>query len=202
MPRPAKDFSACLSAACGGSKEALEQMLEACRGYLLLVAHENLDHDLQAKAGPSDLVQETFLAAHEHFGQFRGTTEAELLAWLRQTLLNKLAKFKKRYRATAKRQLQSEVQLAGSNGSGPEGNAFVDTGSSPSAKTIRDEETRAVHAALARLPEDYRQVIWLRIYDQLSFEAIGKRMDRSTNAAEKLFARAVRAARQELETAP
>jgi len=46
-----------------GSKEALGQMLEGCRQYLLLVANEQFDPDLQDKLGPSDIVQETFLDA-------------------------------------------------------------------------------------------------------------------------------------------
>ncbi|MEZ6079711.1 MAG: sigma factor [Pirellulaceae bacterium] len=38
----------------------------------------------------SDLVQETMLAAHRDFGDFRGGSE-ELLAWLRQILSNCLS---------------------------------------------------------------------------------------------------------------
>ena len=37
-----------------------------------------------ARRNPSDLVQETLLKAHQHFDQFQGQTEAELIAWLRR----------------------------------------------------------------------------------------------------------------------
>ena len=52
-----------LAAARTGSSEALGQALQACRGYLLLLAERELDPDLRAKGGASDVVQETFLEA-------------------------------------------------------------------------------------------------------------------------------------------
>src|SRR5437899_2062269 len=89
-----------LPAARTGSTEALGQLLEACRGYLLLIAQRELAPDLQAKGGASDLVQETFLKAQRHFAGFQGDSEGELKAWLRQLLLNNLADFTRLYRAT------------------------------------------------------------------------------------------------------
>src|SRR3954451_18258751 len=94
-----------------GSGEALGQLLESFRAYLLLIAQRELDPDLRAKGGASDLVQETFLEAQRDFPNFRGDTEAELMGWLRQMLLNNLASFSRRFRATAKRRLACEISL-------------------------------------------------------------------------------------------
>jgi hypothetical protein len=68
-----------LAAARRGSREALGQSLEACRRYLLAIADRQLDQDLQAKGGASDLVQETFLEAQRDFGQFHGPSPDELI---------------------------------------------------------------------------------------------------------------------------
>jgi RNA polymerase sigma-70 factor (ECF subfamily) len=107
-----------LAAARAGSQEALGEALEACRHYLLLIADRELDPDLRAKGGASDLVQETFLEAHRDFPRFEGKTESELLAWLRQLLLHNLSNFTRRYRATAKREVTREIPLgAGSSSS-------------------------------------------------------------------------------------
>src|SRR5580658_10124685 len=46
---------------------------------------------LQGKVDPPDVVKEAFLEAHREFQQFRGQTEAELLAWLRRVLAASLA---------------------------------------------------------------------------------------------------------------
>src|SRR5262245_26207367 len=63
-----------LPAARAGSSEALGQVLEACRGYLLLIAGQELEPALRAKGGASDLVQQTFLEAQRDFAGFHGTT--------------------------------------------------------------------------------------------------------------------------------
>src|SRR5262245_20038570 len=77
---------------------ALEQLLEAYRNYLKLLARTGIDSAIRGKADPSDLVQETLLKAHQRFGQFRGETEQELAGWLRQILARNLTDLVRRYR--------------------------------------------------------------------------------------------------------
>jgi RNA polymerase sigma-70 factor (ECF subfamily) len=88
---PATSFEELIGSARNRSQEALGRLLDACRPYLLLVANQQLRPELRAKVGPSDVVQETFLRAADKFVQFQGSTEPELLAWLRRILLNHLA---------------------------------------------------------------------------------------------------------------
>jgi RNA polymerase sigma-70 factor (ECF subfamily) len=202
MADPAQDVAHWLPAARQGSVPARGMVLEACRGYLLMIAHQHLDPDLQAKGGASDLVQQTFLTAEQHFDQFRGTSEAELLGWLRQALLNNLAKFQRHYRQTAKGRAALEVALGGDSSSTDVTRQLRDAGPSPSQEAMAREDAEAVQRALERLPPDYRQVILLRHQEELPFEEIGRLMNRSANAAEKLWARAVHRLRQELETPP
>src|SRR5436190_16314301 len=110
-------FDQQLAQARAGSTEAMGNVLEACRGYLQLVAGGRLDATLQAKGGASDMIQETFLEAQRDFGQFHGTSEAELLAWLRRLLLNNLSNFARHYRGTDKRAVGREVAV------GPDGSS-------------------------------------------------------------------------------
>src|SRR2546423_835189 len=51
MPGPVPDAAQRLLAAQAGSREALGDALEACRGYLLLIAQQELEPELQAKGG-------------------------------------------------------------------------------------------------------------------------------------------------------
>jgi RNA polymerase sigma-70 factor, ECF subfamily len=191
-----------LAAARTGSVQALGEALEACRGYLLSIAQRELEPDLQAKGGASDLVQETFLKAHRHFERFNGDTEGELLRWLRRMLLNNLADFRDLYRAAEKRQVGREVSLANADSSGRSANAPAAAGLSPSGLAMAQEQTQWLHEMLNRLPEDHRQVLVLRHQDDLSFEEIGARMQRSADAARKLWARAVERLQEETEKPP
>src|SRR5690349_19237943 len=124
MPARTEEVARWLAEARGGVLDSLGQALEACRGYLLSIAQQELDPELRAKGGASDLVQETFLKAHRHFAQFHGTAEEELLAWLRRLLLNNLADFRRLYHETQKRDAGLEFalpdwQLLARAGAGP-----------------------------------------------------------------------------------
>ena len=64
---------------------------EHFRPYLKLIARSQFGRHRGLRFDDSDIVQETLLEAHRKFEQFRGTTEAELAAWLRKLLACTLA---------------------------------------------------------------------------------------------------------------
>ena len=192
-----------LPAARAGSREALGKLLESARRYLVSIARQELDADLRTKNSPSDLVQETFVEAQRAFGQFQGDTEGELLAWLRQLLLHRVGKVRRSFRDTQKRRLAREVALGGDSSSdGPAGALAAVNVPSPSGAAMEREQDQALQAALGRLPDDYRRVITLRYEEELPFEEIGRLLDRSPDAARKLWARAVERLHEELERPP
>jgi RNA polymerase sigma-70 factor (ECF subfamily) len=83
-----------------GCEPALGELLSRYTAYLKLLARVQIGRRLQGKAGASDVVQETFLEAHQHFPLFRGSTEAEFVAWLRQILAGRLALLVRHYLGT------------------------------------------------------------------------------------------------------
>src|SRR5690242_12460767 len=91
--------------------EPFGRALEPYRPYLLGVANRELRTDLLAKAGASDLVQETFLEAQRDAGRFQGRSDAELRAWLRRILLNNVSNFVRHYREPQKRRISLEVSI-------------------------------------------------------------------------------------------
>jgi RNA polymerase sigma-70 factor, ECF subfamily len=202
MAKPPKEVTRWLAAARGGSLEALGQVLEACRGYLLRIAGRRLSAALRSKGGASDLVQQTFLDAQCQFERFRGESEKELLAWLRQILLHNLAHFQRRYRATRKRDLEHEVPLTSAASSTDGGADLATQTPSPSEQITAREEAEAVQEALKRLSEEHRQVLALRHQEQLTFEEIGRRLGRSTSGARALWLRAVERLNDELGKSP
>ena len=199
MPVEAPDLGAWLNDARAGSSEAFGKLFDVCHGYLLLVARGEFDCELQAKGGASDVVQDTFLEAQRDFGAFHGTTEKELLAWLRRLLLNNLSNFSRDFRQTAKRSVRREVPLGDpGNGSMAAGTLPADS-LSPSEHAMAGEQRAALERVLERLPADYRQIIRLRYEEERPFVEIAEIMKRSPNAVRKLWVRAMEQVREEME---
>ena len=86
MSEDPDDLDALIERARAGDDAALGRLLERYRAYLTVLARVQIGRRLQGKADCADVVQETFLEAARHFAGFRGSTEAELAAWLRQIL--------------------------------------------------------------------------------------------------------------------
>jgi RNA polymerase sigma-70 factor (ECF subfamily) len=176
------------AAARAGSAEALGRLLELCRRYLLQVANGEMDPVLQTKVGASDLVQETFIEAQRAFGRFQGDNAKELRAWLRAILLNRVAMCSRRYYGSAKREIGKEV---GINPDSERQTEFAAAGPTPSRVLMQEERAAALTAAIERLPAHYRQIVVWRQLENLSFEEIAARLDRSLDAVRKLWWRAI-----------
>ncbi|MEX2016386.1 MAG: sigma-70 family RNA polymerase sigma factor [Candidatus Hydrogenedentales bacterium] len=176
-----------------GSTEDVGQILETYRAYLALLARLHINRQLRGKADPSDLVQETFLAAHKHFPQFRGATEGELLAWLRQIMASKLSNLVRRYVVSASRAVHLERRMSDDlNRSSSALSAMVDSdGSSPSRQAARREQAVLLANALEQLPDDYREVIVLRHLEELDFPEVAARMGRTLHSVKNLWTRAL-----------
>src|SRR6516162_5416091 len=100
-----------LAEARQGRGESLGRLLELYRNYLALLARTQIDLHVQGRVDASDLVQETFLDACRDFGQFRGTSEIEWVAWLRKVLIYNLARVVQKQLLAQKRNARREVSL-------------------------------------------------------------------------------------------
>jgi RNA polymerase sigma-70 factor, ECF subfamily len=178
-----------------GSPDALGQLLDACRKHLLDTARRAVRAPLRAKFAPSDLVQETSLDAQRDFASFHGERLEELLGWLRTILDYNLASAHRRYQGTEKRRLSREVPLDLHWGGARD---LRDPALSPRSLLAMVEDQERLERALHRLPEDLRTAIILRSQKHFSFAEVGIEMQRSADAARKLWGRGVVRLQQEL----
>jgi RNA polymerase sigma-70 factor (ECF subfamily) len=187
-----------------GQEQALGQLLELYRNYLRLLARLEIGRRLQGKVDDSDLVQDTFLQAHRHFTQFRGTTEAELVSWLRQILADVVGKLVRRFYGTQRRNVRLERELVAEidQSSRALGEGLAARQSSPSQQAARREQSVLLADALQRLPETYREVIVLVHLEGLRFPEVARRMDRSVDSVKNLWARAVARLKRALRSSP
>src|SRR6476620_393667 len=131
-------------------KQALADLLGLYRNYLRLLARVHIEANLQAKADPSDLVHETCLMAARDFPKFRGETETEFIAWLRQILANTGALMFRRFRGTQSRDVDREQRFehALERSSSALGNLLAEPTSSPSRIASRREAAVVLADAL------------------------------------------------------
>jgi len=188
-PRPDPPADACIARAKGGDRQALGELYDRCRRYLLLIANHELDDQLRAKLGPSDVVQDTLLKAQTNFGRFQGRTDGELKAWLRTILINSLRDTARSFRPGSKRDLARERELQAILAQAPI--ARTSSAESPSKVALSLEQQEQLTVALYLLPDDYRRVVTLRNLERRSFNEIGAEMSRSSEAARKLWLRAI-----------
>jgi RNA polymerase sigma-70 factor (ECF subfamily) len=180
--------------------EALGPAPEKFQNYLRLLAQVQLDRRLQAKLDPSDVVQQTLLEAYQKRQQFRGSTEAEYLAWLRKMLAHNLADAARAF-GQAKRDLARERSLnAALEQSSQELERWLPAAqSSPSQQAQRHERVVLLANALASLPEAQREAVVLRHWHGWPLADIAQELGRSTDAVAGLLKRGLQQLRVLLE---
>src|SRR5215471_1322518 len=178
------DTQQLLLRAKAGDASALGTLLELYRAYLLVLARVQIGRRLQGKVDASDVVQEAFLGACRDFPQFRGNTSKEFLAWLRQILASLLANLVRHYQGTQRRDVRLERQLAVEL---DQSSQALDRGlaaphSSPSQQAVRREHSVLLAQALARLPDDARELLILRHLEGLTFPEVARRLGRTVDS--------------------
>ncbi len=172
--------------------------VESYRSYLLLLSRLQLPHELQGKLDPSDLVQQTLLKAHQYGDTFRGSSDAEHVAWLRTILANTMADATRKFAPKAgMRERSFEVGLEQSSNRLEAILAADQT--SPSQRVIRHEQLIMLADALAQLPDDQRKAVELRHLQGFATADIALQMNRSVAAVGGLLQRGLRALRVSLD---
>jgi RNA polymerase sigma-70 factor (ECF subfamily) len=173
-------YSDCLlEEARRGDRSAFWQLAERYRPYLKTVARNVLGAVLPSDG--SDVVADGLCLAFERFAQFKDSHACTFLAWLARIVRN--SALKSLQRAGHLRPLQID----------PNNELQLPTGSpTPSDRAARREQSAILLEAIYRLPEPRRTVILLRTFDDLAFQEIAQRMDRTCDAVRQLWVQAVK----------
>jgi RNA polymerase sigma-70 factor, ECF subfamily len=173
--------------------EETGQLLERFRAYLRLLARLHLAPQLRGKLDPSDAVQQTLLQAYQAIDQFRGRSEAEWAAWLRQILARNLAQALRDF-GRVKRDLAREQSLQQAmDASSARLDAWLAADqSSPSRRAEKGEQALRLAEALEQLPEAQREALVLQHWQGLSLAQIGEHLDRSPEAIAGLIKRGLK----------
>lgn len=170
------------------------QWLERHRPYLTLLARAHLNRRHPEKLDASDVVQQTLLDAFAKREQYRGGTEGELAAWLREILKNNLAdalRAQQRDKRDVRRERPLEGAIDASFARTQDWLAAVQ--SSPSQRAVKQEDLLRLAQALTELPEAQRDAIVLHHLQGLKLAEVAAEMDRSEAAVAGLLFRGLRA---------
>ena len=160
-----------LDRAAAGDETVLETLFDRYRDRLRAMVVLRMDPRIAARTDPSDVVQEALIEAHRRLPEFLRDRPMPFYAWLRQLAWQKLVgQYRRHLRSKARTVLrEQDVQAAARRQSSFRlSQALAKTGPSPSAALARREDRERVVEALGRLSEDDREILLLRLVEQLS----------------------------------
>lgn len=173
--------------------------LEAFRGYLEMLARMQVRIGIQGKLDASDVVQQTLVQAIAGWADFRGTTDAELAAWLRQILARQFSNAVRDLGRQKRDRTRERSLEAALDQSACRLELFLAADeSSPSHKAQRNEQLLALSTALAELPEAQREAIVLRHLEHRRIEEIAEQLQRTPTAVAGLLKRGLRTLRSQM----
>jgi RNA polymerase sigma-70 factor (ECF subfamily) len=177
-------------------------LLERYREYLRLLARVQMGGKLAGQLDASDVVQQTLLEAYKEWTQYRGSSEAELTAWLRRILANNLADAvralgRAKRDIARQRSLEAELQQSSSRLEA----MLVAEQSSPSQRAERNEQIVRLADALARLPDAQREALVLQHWHGWTLAQIGEHMAKSVTAVAGLLKRGLKGLREQMREA-
>jgi RNA polymerase sigma-70 factor, ECF subfamily len=177
----------------GGDRQAFERLFERHRSALRQMIDIRADARLRARIDPSDVVQETHLEAFRRLPDYLERQPMPFHLWLRKMAYERLLNLRRDHLTAARRSVMREVPLP-DDSSLQLGRRLVagnSSRSSPSARLAHSELAAQMRQALARLPEDDREILLLRYVDNLSNQEIAALLDIAAGSASKRHGRAI-----------
>ena len=167
-----------LTAARAGDGDALERLFGRYVPSLQRWARGRLPTWARDISDTHDLVQETVVAVFKKLDGFEYRGEGALLAYLRQSLMNRI---------------RNEIRRARTRPAGETLDPLVeDRGDSPVDKAIGEQAVERYEAALGRLRAEDRELIIARVELDMTYQEIAAALERPTaDAARVAVARAL-----------
>ncbi len=140
-----------------------------------------------------DAAQETFIAAYRNLSKFRG--DAKVSSWLHRIAINQCLTTKRRAKTRSESFLDDEENTA-------EKVFVAPSHLSPSKTTEQNERLNIVRQAVSSLPEDLRQVIVMKEFEDMTFQEIADTLSLPLSTVKSRLYTALKQLRAKLERVP
>lgn len=184
----AVDEASLVAALRAGDEWAFETMIRTYGGRLLAVARRICGNEEDAR----DVLQTAYLSAFRSLDGFAGS--CQLSTWLHRIVVNTALM---RLRSKRRKPEDSiEALLPAFQEDGHHVEQFSDWGLPADRLLEREDERRLVRTCIARLPDNYREVLMMRDIEELPTEEVARLLTLTPNAVKVRLHRA----RQALST--
>lgn len=175
------------------SPEAWDRLIrQVGPATLLVVIESRMGEGLRRRLAPEDILQEALLHAWRGRDRYEWRGLDRFRTWLLAIIDNRI-KDAAGYESALKRGGgESPVPLSAvgspaADSSQGSGSLLPFASTTPSRMALYRERAAAMRAALQTLPDDVREVVRLRVFEQLSLEEIAERLGLSADAALRRF---------------
>ena len=176
-----------------GNPSAINQLYSIYAERVRWMVRFRMSKELRSKLESMDLVQNTLIRSLNGLGNFNYKNEGDFVRWLSKIAENELRGNLKKLHAE-KRDVRKEVQLdnfgfaAESEYIGSHGPIQTTT---PSVILSEKEDLGKLEKAIDQLKPEYREIIILTKIEELSYQEIGQRLGKSSDAVRMLATRAM-----------
>ena len=173
--------------ALAGDREAFGEVVRRWERKIYALAYGILGSVEDAR----DASQETFIAAYRNLQGFRG--EAKVSSWLHRIAVNQCISRQRRARVRAETGLEDEAEMSG------ERFLSASAGESPARASESKQRADAVRRAVASLPQELREVVLMKEFEELTFQEIADALQVPLSTVKSRLYTALRQLRLRLE---
>lgn len=188
-----RDETELVAALKAGEESAYEQFVRELTPRLLAVARRLLPKEADAQ----DAVQDAFLQAFKSLDRFEGGSK--LSTWMHRIVVNAALMKLRTRRRKPEVAIDDLLPRFGDDAEAHHVEPVADWRESAVEEATRSETRELIHAAIDRLPEDYRTVLVLRDIEQLDTAETAEHLDVTKSVVKTRLHRARQALRTLLD---
>ena len=198
------DTETLLARARAGDSNAADSLLDRFRGQIRRMVSVRMDPLLTTRVDPSDIVQESLMAASQRLPAYLQNPTIPFYPWLRRIAWDRLVEAHRQHLWAKRRsRLQEERPVGLSNDSVLHlAEQFVSRDCGPSTRLLREELLTRVRKTLEQLEPVDREILVLRYLEQLTPEQTAVVLGVSRDAERMRHLRAVQRLRCKLDVPP
>ncbi len=166
--------------------EAFGEIVNRWERKIFALCYGMLNREDEAK----DAAQETFIAAYKNLAKYRG--DAKVSSWLHRIAVNQCL--------TRKRRDKTRSESFFDESESTEEKFFVAPARyTPSRLAEQDERTKTVRQAVKTLPDELKQVVIMKEFEEMTFQEISDAMDIPLSTVKSRLYTALKQLRMKLE---